>query len=514
MNNTRRSSFFEYPFGAESCEQEHEILQSHYREYFYDKSRFNAEALEKGTYLIVGRRGTGKTSLSRYFEFQGEIPRARSILVEVQEIYNTLERKFENRAYLNPDLAIADIYRVWELLFWLLVFSEYYEKDETIAKTFYQITGVDTPRRNAPDIFLCISNIYINSRGEVTNELFQVLSSREVEDAKEAVLQYTHEEPLILAVDTYERYDRENNVMMSITAALIQCAGDFNVRYARQGIHIKAFISAEIFPYIKEEKIPNTTKYIRGPVYMNWRPKDLVRFITWRFKKSMAYEGHTIGTAKVDWEDFNEIRARLWNPFFGETVTNLRGKPEESLTYILRHTQMRPRQLVVLCNAIAREARNKGDYPRFKDVPIPNIIAAAENDLADEVLNSYHRVYPRVSEIITALRGLPALFRGNTIDQVAKKTAGSWLHGTYTAAGFRKLVAELGIVGEVRQKDERTGIIEANFEYAMDNRLVIHDDKEYVIHPMFYTKLQIERVHPWIVYPFPDHPEYDMLRKK
>ena len=76
------ASGFKLPFGAESCEHELEALQDHYKEYYYEQSRFNAEALDADTYLIVGRRGSGKTSLTKYFNFQERYKNAHSIDVD------------------------------------------------------------------------------------------------------------------------------------------------------------------------------------------------------------------------------------------------------------------------------------------------------------------------------------------------------------------------------------------------------------------------------------------------
>ena len=40
---------------------------------------------------------------------------------------------------------------------------------------------------------------------------------------------------------------------------------------------------AEVFPHLKEEVILNPLKSVRNEVYMHWRPKDLMRLISWRF---------------------------------------------------------------------------------------------------------------------------------------------------------------------------------------------------------------------------------------
>jgi hypothetical protein len=212
---------------------------------------------------------------------------------------------------------------------------------------------------------------------------------------------------------------------------------------------------------------------------------------------------------KVDWDDFDDILEKMWYPYFGEKITNLRGREEESFPYILRHTQMRPRQLVILCNAIARETIRAGKFPRFNNISIGNTLVQYEYDLADEVLNSYDLIYPRVSEIVMALTNAPMSFKGSFLDQVAKKTSDVWAEG-YSLSSFRRLVAELGIVGKIRKKSEQAKIIEADFEYAMPDRLVISNDDECAIHPMFYSKLQVIR-NGYIVYPFPDHEDYKNL---
>lgn len=102
-------------------------------------------------------------------------------------------------------------------------------------------------------------------------------------------------------------------------------------------------------------------------------------------------------------------------------------------------------------------------------------------------------------------------FDGKFLDQVAKKTSDVWAEG-YSLSSFRRLLAELGIVGKVRNKNRGSKIIEADFEYAMHDRLVISNDDECVIHPMFYSKLQVIK-NGFVVYPFPDHEDYNSMFK-
>ncbi|HLO32285.1 MAG TPA: hypothetical protein VK249_24255, partial [Anaerolineales bacterium] len=337
--NTAVELGFQYPFGEESCEHELAVLQDQYPEYFYEQSRFNEEALDRDIYLIVGRRGSGKTSLTQYFNFQKRLKTAHSIDVDEPEIYQSILQKIANSAYLSPDLAINDVRKIWEYLIWSIIFSEYAHLDGTVRSAAVFSGKKLKPARIITEIANGLLAKYVDSNGRVASELSEALTSPVFAKAKEKVVEFTRSEPIIIAIDTFERYDRENVAMMTVTASLIQCANNFNIGYSTRGIHVKAFVSAEIFPYIKESAITNTTKFIRRPLYLRWRPKDLIRLISWRFYRYMSVNKIKLPFKKVNWDDFDDILKKMWYPFFGERIINLRGKEEQSFPYLLRHTQ-------------------------------------------------------------------------------------------------------------------------------------------------------------------------------
>jgi hypothetical protein len=83
-----------------------------------------------------------------------------------------------------------------------------------------------------------------------------------------------------IAIDTLENYAVNDEAMMRATAALIQCASNFSRAYAHQNLQLKVFVMAEIFPYLKEEVVLNTLKFVRDEVHLHWRPKELMTLIT------------------------------------------------------------------------------------------------------------------------------------------------------------------------------------------------------------------------------------------
>lgn len=504
------------PFGQVSCEEELRTLGEDYVNYYFDYTTFNELSLTPETSLIIGRRGSGKTSLAHYFTFQKNIPNAISIDVSEPEIYEQVLTIMAGKAASTSEIAIPLMAKVWEYIIWSLIFKEYREHDSDIRKAFL----VYNPSSSAPHLVLQVLRglveRYLKDDGIIVDELEEFLKSRAYSNGKAAVLRLSQRMPVIVAIDSLEHYDTNNEAVMRATAALIQCATQFNSQYASRGIHLKVFVTGEIFPYLVENVVTNPLKYVRNPVFLIWSPKDLMRLVCWRFYRSLVQSGQLRAESRggIDWGSGSDVLAKMWTPYFGEQIESADGLWENTFPYVLRHTQMRPRQLILLCNRVAALAKKEGTFPKISQSALGMAVQAGERELATEVINSYSRIYPGVGWILDALVGGPMVFRGKDLDRLAPRTASVWQFGDYSPLKFRQVVAELGVVGRVRRMDERSGIVEADFEYAMHDRLPLQVDDLCAIHPMFYQRLNTQLTKRLIVYPFPDHPEYETLRMR
>ena len=67
------------PFGEVDCESEVALLKESYSDYYFTETPFSKLTLNSEHYLIIGRRGTGKTALCEYFKFQDVIPNTIAI---------------------------------------------------------------------------------------------------------------------------------------------------------------------------------------------------------------------------------------------------------------------------------------------------------------------------------------------------------------------------------------------------------------------------------------------------
>ncbi|MER3431850.1 MAG: hypothetical protein C4288_00065 [Leptolyngbya sp. ERB_1_1] len=499
------------PFGEPDCESELKLLGTdEYSKYYFYHTPFNQEALNRKVFLIIGRRGSGKTALSSFFSFQKTIPNATAIDVDEPAAFQQVMTQIAAGATQSREVAIPRLAKIWEFVIWSILFRQFQHKDPRIKAACFFGNDADKVSTFIRSVLKSLATKFLKTDNSLADELEKLLSHETIRVAKAAVLEYSKTHPVIVSIDTLENYDIKDESMMRATGALIQCASTFSREYAQSNIHLKLFVMAEIFPHLKEEIVLNTLKFVRNEVYLHWRPKDLMRLISWRFWRYLRMSNMVDANSPngIKWEDHREVLKERWKPFFGDFLENEDGVTEKTFPYVLRHTQLRPRQLIVLCNSIAQCAQDRGTFPNFTPEDIILGIQQGEERLADEVFNSYSSVYPNAARIAEALSGMPLIFKGSELDKRAPQTASLWAEGDYSSYAFRQLVVELGIVGRVRQIDEKQGIIEADFEYATTTRLPILVTDECVIHPMFYKKLNIKKTKKLCVYPFPDHAEF------
>jgi hypothetical protein len=509
---------FENPFGENSCEREKAILKESYPRYYFENSQFGKKALARQTYLIVGRRGAGKSSLIEYFSFYNKRKHTRSIDVSDPEIYQVVLEKVARLLQENSDFPAPKIKVLWEYVIWALIFKEYSDKEDIIRAADlldYRDENKTTPSRIILKVIQSIvarfTGINKNEIEEIMDDIKTKISSEVFEKAKSRVLEYSRSQEAIIAIDSIEDYPVSNSAMMNSIASLIEFASEFNIQYCPHGLNLKVFVSAEVFPHLITSVISNPLKFVQDPLFLHWRPKDLLRFICWRWYIFLKDTKQIVDDLAIDFDKPQQTMDTLWTPYFGSMITNGAGFEEPSFPYILRHTQLRPRQLVIICNKLFNISRNSNGMQQITSEAIREAISSCEFDLANEIINAYKKIYENADRILDALTGLPMVFKGKDLDRVAKRTVSQWHNQDYSSYNFRAIVAELGIVGKIRHFDTRSGVIAADFEFCQRGRLSITESDDCVFHPLFFKKFNVQKIIPHaIVYPFPDHPDYDL----
>lgn len=502
------------PFGEDCYESEKKYLGNQWERYFFEYTYFVKESLNPDNYIIIGRRGSGKSSLAEYFEHQKKYRKSSTIQIKSEDIFDTDSfRKISDSSNLS-ELFPNKLVKVWDYYIWQLIFKKLSKSKDEFKKVYH----LESNKKKTifSNIIKGLAEKHLLENTDDIFNSFENINTEEIEEFKIKAIEITQKQKLFIIIDTREQYSRNNELEMSVTSSLIQCASLINVSYRHSGIYMKVFVADEIFPYIKEGHISNNLKYIRNPLYLHWRPKDLVRLICWRFFKYLSIGNYIqINESDIDWESFDDIYEKLWKPFFGEKIINGNRIEEKTLPYILRHTHLRPRQLIIICNRIAAIAKQKKEFPKFSSATIIEGVLNSEVDLATEIVNSYNKIYPNCVDIISAIQGLPVEFKASELDRIAPRTAAQWDDNSYSPFEFSRLLVELGIVGRKKgETDKKRNIVKAEFEYSFKDRLFINENNTCIIHPMFFKKFNIDYNSSEVcVYPFPDHPDYDILKK-
>ena len=496
------------PFGMADCESElEELHEEGYQKIYFGHTPFNVAALDPKTYLIIGRRGAGKTALSHYFSFQTDIANPLVIDVDEPQEYQKVLTQIAKRSYYSSELAIPHARDVWTYLIWCLIFENTKHSTDAIRKACIPCETSELRSHagflnKAVDwLLMQFRETDLDANEQTLGRLSDAVAHTE---AIAAVIELAKSRQIFIAVDTLEKYDVTDTGLMNAIAGLVEAAAAFNVKYAKHGVHIKVFVSGEIFPYLMEVALQNPLKSVKHPVHMLWRAKDLLRLIAWRYHRFLRKENRLLPESlqSIDWDSPKDVLAKAWIPYFGRIVTNKRGESEHSFAYVLRHTQMRPRQLIELCNAIAARAIESGAFPMATNDDIVAGVTDGEYKLATEIVNSYSRVHEGVAEIVRALNKMPMSFLGSELDRRAPESAPHWKGGGYSPNAFSRLAVELGIVGKIVHLSS-SGHISAEFEYSQRSTMRVTHRDQCVIHPMFLGMLDItppER--PLIVMPF------------
>ncbi len=512
------------PFGSAACELELSSDQPNYSsDVFLAETDYAKKAIRPEVFLIRGRRGSGKTALAAYFKFGRPIQNSTCLVITQESVFAELNDFIAaNRLSTDQEFDRTKISDLCKAIMWSMIFDHVGEdmpdlKDQ-LPKLGWYVTVQDT------NSVLHSVLRRKSSQHAIQNDIAEHFNSNEFERCRQAVLQYCKTRPIVFAFDTAEHYAVNDPKEMRVVAAFIDFAASFAQLYSRYGIYLKLFVADESFPQIHDRFSANTVKRVdlsRNAVFLSWRPKELLRVICYRYQRFLEQNrAGVFRSNEIDWSSSKDVFEKAWLPYFGPNLNSRCGNEERTLAYVLRHTQLRPRQLIVLANEIAREQRvlTRDARPTFESEAVRRGVSVAETELAVEVLNAYTKVYGDsvVSIVREGLQSTPLVHIGAELHRAAHRSASRWPkdsysgESTYSREQFVEIVKQLGIVGIVRADESKASDHESrkyylvDFQYFVPHELFFSEHDRLAIHPMFCELL---RVHAGqggpIVLPFP-----------
>jgi hypothetical protein len=442
--------------------------------------------------IIMGRKGSGKTYYLRtavfdkQYDFYTEIRTAHLL-----ERISSLMQGMTKEAVFPETLA-----ELWETILWTCVLAEirkqallpseklpivnaYLEKmgvkgDDTVDDVLWKLASLfDEVTKNTP-------------RGGIT-EILRRFDRITFDDAKTAVLEglQSSKKNFVILMDSLDDFRLDIDSVSHSLQGLLKFVGSMNK--PRDMVDIRFCLPSELFrQIIKISSNPN--KDFRRALKLQWTASELVLIGAQRLMYYLAlyYPGFLRGMSPLDLTKRADALL-LFSKVFPEKITNQAGFQEETMSYILRHTQLLPRHFLMLLNSIFKgygAVRGATPFP-IPEEKIVNGIRRVEEFIVSEIFVAFKLIHPTAE--VTCKRCLPELghkFSVGELHQVFTRH-GKAVFGGEGMFEFERMLIEIGALGRVIPGKETDLYIKGNFEYTVSHELTISHDDQLCIHPLF-----------------------------
>ena len=442
--------------------------------------------------IIIGRRGSGKTSYLRsvffdkQYNFYTEIRTARVLGRMVKAIQGmTKEAMF-------PET----VSELWETVLWISVFSEIRTytvltyRDLSVVDAYLNKLGVGGSN-NIDDVLLNFADVLDKTESkkneEDNSEPPNVVERVTFEDAKSVVLNALEAsgKNFVILMDSLDDFQMDIDTVAQSLQGLLKLVGSMNK--PRDFVDIRFCLPTELYHrFVKLSSNPN--KDFRRALKLQWTASELVLIGAQRlmFYLGLYYPDFLKSLLPLDLTRRSDA-LKLFQAVLPEKITNQAGFQEDTMSYILRHTQLLPRHFLMLLNSIFRASSDTALSHPFpiSGKKIVNGIRQVEEFIVSEIFVAFKLIHPTAEE--TCKRCLPELghkFSAGELHKIFTRH-GKVVFGNDNLFDFQHMLLEIGAIGRVIPGKESDLYIKGNFEYTVSHELVISQDDELCLHPLF-----------------------------
>jgi hypothetical protein len=439
--------------------------------------------------IIMGRKGSGKTYYLRtvffdkQYDFYTEI-RTAHLLGHISSVIQGMTRD----AVFPETLS-----ELWETILWTCVLSEIRKPSLLspeklfIVNTYLDKVGI-REHDTVDDVLWKLANVFdevINSNPrDGVSEILRRFDRVAFEDARSIVLDslQASRKSFVILMDSLDDFRLDIDSVSNSLQGLLKFVGSMNK--PRDLVDIRFCLPSELFrQLIKVSSNPN--KDFRRALKLQWTASELVLIGAQRlmYYLSLYYPDFLSGMPQPDLTKRADALA-LFNRVLPEKMTNQAGFQEETMSYILRHTQLLPRHFLMLLNSIFRGLAGSNPFP-VPEEKIIHGIRKVEEFIVSEIFVAFKLIHPTAE--LTCKRCLPELghkFSVGELHQVFTRH-GKAVFGGEGMFEFERMLIEIGALGRVIPGKETDVYIKGNFEYTVSHELTISHDDQLCIHPLF-----------------------------
>lgn len=501
----------EQPLGRiEAVEHISDTDRTLFRTYFHQSNRPYRQITRQPT-MIVGRRGSGKTDALLAHEFIPELAALYNPLIYFEAadaanlFHNILYAIDEQVRSDRPKPMVESVAALWTRIFWTVMIHRIVNSrqrdssDHDLLVRFVEGQKIDlqesNPYKTAYQALISLVEQFkaLNETTKSFGFFSQVeqLTSDSITYAKAKeiainLLKAKTQRGIIL-LDSFENLDVTHEESKLTLSGLLRSVSRFHDEHIP--VDIRCCIPAEAYFYVTEIS-SNILKDFERQTILHWSAMEILQLSAKRYAEFIRLHHQQAYSELVEPHDFKSRTDTLafWSRLLPDTVPNSNATiREETVPYLLRHTQLLPRHVILLLNRCFSNHFSRGGKvtDQIDDRLVTTVVRNTEGQIADQIISAYQFIWPLAREQITAV------FKELNHNIVSV----GHLHRVFNRAGVRgsgnihefsdfvRMLTELGAIGRLIQRTDRYAV--AAYEYSEPFRLLFNTDDELCIHPCF-----------------------------
>ncbi|HMG48682.1 MAG TPA: hypothetical protein VK614_14635 [Allosphingosinicella sp.] len=293
-----------------------------------------------------------------------------------------------------------------------------------------------------------------------------------------------HKLSVLFLIDTMEEYNLLfDDALKTTIGGLLYLVGRHD-----KHIHYKVAFPYEIFDSVRLEGNPE--KFILRSTTIRWTPTQLVHIVTRRMLLCLyLYDNESLAEilAEGKYTEGRRANFEFWGEIFGGEIVNEAHDPEPPLYYVLRHTQLLPRQLI---NSLSRLVKlSKTELRSFRHINpevIEESMKISSNDLVGGVESGFKHTYTGIGEVFETYlsRCDVVMTYGDMHKAYASSSVKRGPEYTHSFYDFLRALLHMGVFGVI-VGEGTTKYIEAAFSYGDDTVMRAFQERSFAMHPAF-----------------------------
>lgn len=458
--------------------------------------------------IIMGRRGSGKTSYLRsvYFEdqyFDYIDIATENILGQIASVVQELS---------NDTVFTETLWKLWEKTLWTCVLARMRNQvpsastEEKVIEEYLKAMDINAGA-SSNIVLYKLADFYKealeNNPKHGLSDVLKQFEMKNFESARSVASAWLKAKGkrIVILLDSLEDFRLNIKSVEQALQGLLKCIGSMNS--PREVLDVRLCLPTELTGQVFDLS-SNAIKDFNRQVKLEWTPKELISIGAQRLIYYIGlYYPHLL-QGKSPLEELNrEDAQKLFRYVLPEKITNQRGFEEQSISYILRHTQLLPRHFLILLNSIfkrAGETQLLNPFP-IKQEKIIYGIRQVEEKIVKEIFGAFRMIHPSAEDVCKrCLPQLDHVFSVGALRQVFNRFGKSVFHGTEYFE-FQQMLIDIGAIGRVTPGLETDVYIKGKFKYTVGHDLTINYENNLCLHPLFSGIFTVDGKNERPVYP-------------